>query len=149
MALVVYPADGYDSFISREDADAYLASMGYSEWAALAPEVKEAALRRATQYVFARRLNTEALQDSDGTLRVHGNVAAATAEAAIRVNAGTLYRDINPEVGAVIEKTVGPITTRYAPGAKGEIRIPIIEDLLFGLVYTGPSGYGPVILERA
>lgn len=149
MALTVYPVQGYDSFISLEDADAYLVGIGHTDWSAHSQARREAALRRGTQFVFSRRLTSEALWDESVTpnvARVHPNVKAATAEAAVRDTRGTLYRDVDPS--PVLEKTVGPLTLKYGqPTNGGAVRIPVIEDLLFGLVYTG-AGFGPVTFER-
>lgn len=149
MALAVYPAEGYDSFLSLADANTYAAGHGIADWAARADADKESALRVATVYIFGRRLTEEALYDTSttpATARVHPNVKAATAEAAARAARGTLYRDVDPS--AVTEKTVGPLTLKYAtPEAGARVRIQIIDDLLFGLVFTG-SGFGPVVFER-
>jgi hypothetical protein len=140
MALVIFPAEGYDTFIALADADAYLSSVGYADWAAATPERREAALRRGTQYVFNRRILAQYLSP------VHGNVLAATCEAAYRDLKGKLYRDV--EAQAVTQKTVGPITVQYAqPQNGGQIKIPVIDDLLYGMTYS--SGYGPVYFERA
>jgi len=143
MALIVYPAEGYDSFVSLAAADAYHASMGNDAWAAATVGNREAALRRGTQYVYAKRLLPEALDP------LHPNVAAAAAEAAQRQLEGKLYRDIEQTSGSVIEKTVGPLTLRFSPASEAKpIRIPVIDDLLFGLTSSG-LGFGRIALERA
>lgn len=150
MTVAVYPAPGYDSFISLGDADVYLVGLGYKQWAVTSVPDREAALRRGTQYIYSRRLLSEALWDFDvkpNVQRVHPNVAAATAEAAIRHINGSLYRDIDP--APVVEKSVGPLTLRYGtPSYGGQARFPVIDDLLFGLAYLG-VGFGPVTFERA
>jgi hypothetical protein len=53
MALIVAPAEGYDSLVSLADANAYCADMGHAGWTD-ADEAREAALRRATQYLLTR-----------------------------------------------------------------------------------------------
>lgn len=153
MAVAVYPAPGYDSFISLEDANAYLDSLGYAKnvWNNKSTTEREAALRRGTQFIYARRLLTEALWDTTttpATPRVHPNVAAATAEAARRHVEGSLYRDLDP--APVLEKTVGPLTLRYGPpGAVSEaVRYPVITDLLFGLTVVSAAGFSAVTFER-
>lgn len=153
MAVAVYPAPGYDSFISLEDANTYLTSLGYAKnvWDNKSTTEREAALRRGTQFIYARRLLPEALWDTTtnpATPRVHPNVAAATAEAARRHVEGSLYRDLDP--APVLEKTVGPLTLRYGqPGAVGEAaRYPVITDLLYGLTYINSAGFGSVTFER-
>jgi hypothetical protein len=141
MPVTVYPADGYDSFVSLEGADAYLASVGYVDWVGAPQGTREASLRRGTQYIYSRKIRTEFLSPA-----VHGNIAAATAEAAYRDFKGQLYRDVQPQ--AVKQKTVGPISITYGdPVNAGQIKFPVIEDLLFGMTYS--SGFGPVYLERA
>lgn len=144
MPLVVYPEAGFDSYVSLADADTYLASLGYAAWALKTEPDREAALRRGTQYIYARRPIATALDPE-----VHPNIKAATAEAAFLQTQGKLYRDIDPTKGAVIEKTVGPLTFRYdkPPGPLLGGQFPVIDDLLYGLVYTG-AGFGPVVLER-
>jgi hypothetical protein len=140
MALILYPAAGYDTFVTREDADAYLAGVGYADWANASPEARDTFLRRGTQYVFNRRILAKYLSPV-----IHGNVRAATCEAAYRAMKGTLYRDVPAQ--AVTQKTVGPISVSYAaPSNGGQVKIPVIDDLLYGMTYT--SGYGPVFFER-
>jgi hypothetical protein len=153
MALAVYPAPGYDSFISLEDANAYLTALGYAKnvWDNKTIEEREAALRRGTQFIYARRLLPEALWDTTtipATARVHPNVAAATAEAARRHVEGTLYRDL--DATPILEKTVGPLTLRYGPpGATDEAaHYPVIGDLLYGLCERYSAGMGSVMFER-
>jgi len=153
MAVAVYPAPGYDSFISLEDANAYLTSLGYAKnvWDNKSTTEREAALRRGTQFIYARRLRPEALWDTTttpATARVHPNVAAATAEAARRHVEGSLYGDLPS--APVLEKTVGPLTLRYGqPTITSEAeRYPVITDLLFGLTYTSAAGFSPVTFER-
>lgn len=154
MAVAVYPAPGYDSFISLEDANAYLTALGYAKnvWDNKTTVEREAALRRGTQFIYARRLVPEALWDTTttpATARVHPNVAAATAEAARRHIEGSLYRDLDP--APVLEKSVGPLTLRYGtPTVANEAqRYPVITDLLYGLTFTSAAGFGTVTFERA
>jgi hypothetical protein len=154
MAVAVYPAPGYDSFISLEDANTYLTALGFAKnvWDNKSVEEREAALRRGTQFIYARRLLPSALWDTSVTpavARVHPNVAAATAEAARRHVEGTLYRDL--DAAPVLEKTVGPLTLRYAqPSAmKPAEYYPVIGDLLYGLIESNSgSGLGSVMFER-
>jgi hypothetical protein len=152
MAVAVYPAPGYDSFISLEDANKYLTDLGFAKnvWDNKTVTEREAALRRGTQFIYARRLLPQALWDTTtvpATPRVHPNVAAATAEAARRHVEGSLYRDL--DAAPIVEKTVGPLTLRY--GLPGDVKpsdhYPIIGDLLYGLTETS-GGLGPVLFER-
>ena len=134
--LTLYPAEGYDSLASVEDADAYWQGMG-GEWFGTVAE-KEAALRRGTQYVMALRPTIAALTV------MHPNLKAAVFEAAQRAMTGVLYEDIAAQ--SVTMEEVGPIKTVYAQSSSGgRRRFPIIEDLLRGLV----SGSHQIRVERA
>lgn len=135
MALTTAPLLDYDTLVSLAQADLYMASMGVTSWALASVPLREAALRRGTQYILARGLIPAAL-----TPLVVQNVQQATSEAAMRALTNTLYRDVDP--AAVVQKTVGPITVRYAtPNNQGQFHIPIIDELLFGwtIAVRGPN----------
>jgi hypothetical protein len=139
MALIVAPADGFDSLVSLADADTYNAAMGNATWTGT-DEVKEAALRRATQYLLSHyQIKSEYLDP------VHKNVAAACCEAAVRALTGALYTDVTASV--VTEKTVGPITVTYDTSVRngGQTRFALIDDLLRGLT---DGGFGMIRLVR-
>lgn len=130
MALIVAPADGYDTLVSAADADAYWESMG-GAWLDFLPADREAALRRGTQYVLARRVKPENLDP------VHTRVKAATCEAAMLHLTGTLYAT-SIDAAAVTSERVGEIAVRYAvPTNGGRARFPVIDDLLRGLIVGG------------
>ena len=140
MALTLPPLPDYDALASLAEADAYWASMGEASWALATVAAREAALRRGTQYILGRRILASAV--APVVLRP---IREATIEAALRALRNTLYRDTDP--AAILEKTVGPITVRYGtPGNYGQVRIPIIDELLRGL--TQATDYGPIFLER-
>lgn len=139
MALIVAPADGYDTLVSAADADAYWIGMADGRWEALGDYEKEAALRRGTQYVLARRVKPENLDP------VHTRVKAATCEAAMLHLTGTLYAT-SIDAAAVTSERVGEIAVSYsAPVNGGRARFPVIDDLLRGLIVGG----GVVELVRA
>lgn len=122
--MIIAPAEGYDSFVSVEDADAYVTKMGPSGWPAETAE-KEAQLRRATQYIKVRYEPKTQYLDP-----VHANIKAATVEAALR--AKDLWVDVDPS--AVLEETIGPMTTKYAePTNAGQKSFPVIDALMRGL----------------
>lgn len=126
MALTIAPADGYDSYVSIAQADTYAASMGRSGWPTLEAD-KETALRRATQYVRVTYSPKAEYLDP-----VHKNIEAATVEAALRSVSGELMPDV--KAAAVIEKTIGPLTTKYAtPQNGGQVRFALIDALMRGL----------------
>lgn len=137
MALIVAPADGYDTLVSAADADAYWESMG-GAWLDFLPADREAALRRGTQYVLARNIKPQYLDP------VHTRVAAATCEAAMLHVSGELYGVIDAK--PVLREQVGAIAVIYGmPSNGGRARFPVIDDLLRGLIVGG----GVVELVRA
>lgn len=143
MALTVAPAVGYDSFVDVATADAYFTEQGYAAWAAATTAEKENALRVGTVYVFARNLMPSAISPT-----VNPRVETATMEAAKLSHTGALYK--NGLSQAVIEKTVGPLTIRYANLQQGQAMnsFPYIDDLLYGLSYGMRGGGGSVTFER-
>lgn len=124
MPLIVEDGTGLpnaDSYVSVADCQAYAAAHGLAfagEEAAL-----EAALRNATLYLDGeytyrgeRATGTQALEWPrtvvDGVPR---EVVSACCELAVRALKGPLWQDVSSTTaGAAIEKTVGPITTKYA-----------------------------------
>lgn len=143
-ALVVAPAVGYDSFASVAAADTYFADQGYAPWAAATQAARENALRVGTVYVNARRPIPATLYPT-----VHPRIAKATMEAAKQSMIGTLYKAGTNQ--AIIEKSVGPLTIRYASPAMNRVFNiqPYIEDLLAGLVFIGGGSIaGPIFFER-
>lgn len=137
MTLIIAPAQGYDSFVSVADADAYVLSMGLTGWPADDAE-KETLLRRATQYITVKYAPLAAFLDP-----VHANIEAAVVEAAVR--AADLWADVDSS--AVIEETIGPMTTKYAePVNDGQKAFPVIDGLMRGLGSAKRSGV--FMLER-
>lgn len=131
MTLIIAPADGYDSFVSVADADAYVERMGLSGWPA-ETEDKEKLLRRATQYITVKYAPKAQYLDP-----VHANIQAATVEAALR--AADLWVDLEGQ--AVIEDTMGPMTTKYSePINGGQKSFPVIDGLMRGLGTAKRSG---------
>src|SRR5690606_22157702 len=124
MTFLIAPADGYDSYISVEDADAYVSRFGLDGWPASQDE-KEKLLRRATQYIA---LKYEPKQQHLNP--VHTNIEAATVEAALR--AADLWTDVDS--AAVVSETIGPMSTTYAaPKIGGQKTFPVIDNLMRGL----------------
>ena len=137
MALTVAPAAGYDSLVSVGDADAYMSSMGHQWFGNTA--AKEQFLRRGTQYLLAAYS-----VPADKIDPVHANLRAACCEAAIRAMSGALFEDVAAQ--AVQQRTVGPITTVYAPQTNGgQKRFGVIDALMRGM----SGGMGMVRLVRA
>lgn len=131
MTLVVAPSEGYDSYVSVADADQYVADMGLAGWPTVQAD-KEKLLRRATQYISLKYEPKAQYLDP-----VHANIKAATVEAAVR--ASDLWADVGSQ--AVIEETIGPMTTKYAdPTNGGQKSFPVIDGLMRGLGALQRSG---------
>lgn len=173
MSLVVETGSGNpnaDAYISVADADTFLASQGNTTWADLDTEDKESALRRAAAYMTQEyRLlwaGTRVRYDQGldwprygvvtpdapglyGTAVVPTDVVPrevrqANALLAVKALAGDLSAD---EGAPVIEETVGPITTKYANGARQSIRYTSIDNML--APYFGSSSRYTFRIKRA
>lgn len=148
MALVVEDGTGLakaDSYISVEQADAYMISMGHEAWADASQSDKEKALRQATQYVDSRyRYKNQPLKPEQslewprvGLSWPIKRVLDATCELAIRALTASLYTDVAP-TDAVKSETIGPISTVYQESKNGgQVQYALVDDLLRPLVATG------------
>lgn len=154
-----------ESFCSVADADAYHAARGVTLWATLSTTEKEQALRRGTDYMSQtyrlrwtgyRKNDTQALDwprydavKPDSTVGrfmayfadniVPTEVRNACAELAFRAASGELAADVGQ---AVTERTVGPITTKFAPGSVAVKRYVAVDRLLAPLLADGGNSYG-------
>jgi hypothetical protein len=133
-------ANNSESYASVADADAYLAARGQTNWASVATGDKEAALRRATDYMQStysgswrgyRVYTTQALDWPRHLVPIKdyqtGCVAYydpavipvavknACIELALRAAAGDLAPDLGPQEKSV---KVGPIEQVFADGAR-------------------------------
>jgi len=160
MAIIVEDGTGLptaETFVSVADANDYHTAMNNTGWTGT-DAVKEAALRRATQYIDTRyiyrgeRINLDqalewprAFYERDGRAETWPvpNLTAACCEAALRALTDTLTADVSTD--QVIEETVGPITVRYA-SKSGQTRIPVVDDLLRKYVIAGA---GHMRVERS
>lgn len=169
MALIVEDGTGLanaESYASVATANAYHTAMGNAAWTGV-DAVKEAALRRATQYLDTRYryrglplTQTQALAwPRSYTLSASlgyewsqqfndwppSRLVDACCELALRALTGALYAD--QEAGRVKAETVGPISVTYAEQANGgQVRYAIVDDLLGPLVAGGRSS---MRVERA
>lgn len=138
MALEVEDGTGKDdaeSYVSTADCDAYHTAMG-NDWTGT-DAVKEAALRKATQYIDARytfrgepvsedQALSWPLQDIDWPVKA---LTQATCELALKALSGDLYADV--EAGEVQSETVGPISVTYSRVSNGgQKRYALVDDLL-------------------
>lgn len=152
-----------ESYCSLADATTHHTAMGNAAWAALATDaLREQALRRATVYMGQtyrlrwagyRRTDTQALDwprhnvpkpdTSDGRFLAYydddvvpAEVRNACAELALKASSGELLADVGQ---AVTERTVGPITTKYAAGSMATRRYVAVDRLLAPLLSDGGS----------
>jgi hypothetical protein len=151
-----------ESYISVSDADDYHAKRGNTAWAGVAQvSDKEALLRKATEFMIGayrqrwmgyRAKSTQALDwpryevpMPDAVMNnqymafypyneVPVVVQRACAELALRAIDGDLAADLD---APVIEETVGPITTRYAQGARQNKVYQAVEAMLAPLMDGG------------
>lgn len=132
---------GAESYLSTADADAYLTARGHAAWAEQAVDAKEAALRRATDYLEAvygplwlseRRTEAQGLSwPRVGWPGVPAPVRNACAELALRAAAGPLMPDEGP---AVKSERVGPLLVAYQDGARQGTRYALVDKMLAPLL---------------
>lgn len=176
MALIVEDGTGRadaESYISVADADTYHAARGATAWAGYSTSDKEAALRRATEYMVQfyrlrwagyRYTSTQALDWPRAEVPIvdapsgYGSFSAvyatnvvpvavqrACAELALRSAGGTT---LAPDVAAQKKRTkVGPIETEYADGARQSSYYQAVEMLLRPLFKT--AGGDTITVVRA
>jgi hypothetical protein len=146
VALIVEDGTGLanaDSYISVADTDTRMSNLGLTTWATLQTAEKEAALRRATQYMeqaFRENWNgyrlhkTQALSWPRWNVMVDGypvdttsvpvTVANACADLAFKAAAGDLNADLTR---GVVRKKVGPIETEYDRYSPQSVRYRNVE----------------------
>ena len=129
MALIVAPAEGYDSLVTLAEAATYMANYGHT-WPS-EESAQEVALRRATQYILSNYALDPQYLDP-----VAQKVKDACCEAAWRAAKGELFKDSDGRI--MTEQTVDVITTRWAEGQQGgQMRFAVIDALLRGLTTGG------------
>jgi len=129
MALIVAPAEGYDSLVTLAEAATYMANYG-NTWPA-EETAQEVALRRATQYILSNYAIDPQYLDP-----VAQKVKDACCEAAWRAAKGELFKDSDGRI--MTEQTVDVITTKWAEGQQGgQIRFAVIDALMRGLTTGG------------
>lgn len=151
-----------ESYATIAFADDYHSKRGNDDWAAQILNKKEAALRKATDFMTERYRTrwlgfrvtmTQALDwprydvpiyDTPGGARgfpavyamniVPGQVQRACCEFALRVAQGL---DLSPDLAAAVKsKKVGPIEVVYERGTQGALTFRSIEDLLSTLIQS-------------
>lgn len=152
MSLTVEDGTGLanaDSYASRADADAYHAARGNAAWAAASTDARDAALRKATQYLDTRyrwtgnRLTVaQALEWPRYFVPRLGypsgwpqpRVVQAGIELALRALSVDLMAD--DEGRDVLSEAVGPISVTYGPTGGG-VRYPVADLLVSPLTIGG------------
>lgn len=167
MAIVVEDGAGRadaESYISVAAADSYHAARANGAWAPLATSVKEALLRKATEYMVGAyrqkwkgqragqaqaldwpRHNVQLPDVGFGSVSAYvpwnvvpAEVQNACAALALTANSGDLAPDLKRTVK---EKTIGPIKTVYADGAPEYVRFRAVDQMLAPLLCgSGTSG---------
>ena len=152
--LIVESGEGLanaDSYVSVADCDAYAAAHGLT-FTGDEP-AKEARLRRATQYLDAQYTFKGEEQTEAQALAwprtvapgiVPREIVSACCELACKP--GDLWAVVDPS--AVIEKTIGPITKRFAAPANGGQKRFASVDALVNRWVAGGGGMN-IRLERA
>lgn len=155
MAIIVETGTGAadsESFASVAYCDTYHAGRGNAAWALLASDVREQALRKATDYmqqVYRERWagirvkTTQALDwprydvprkdvgDYYSSVLVPEEVKRACAELALKASAAELAPDLGRPT---INESVGPISVSYAAGARESVKYRAIDNLLAPLL---------------
>lgn len=151
---------GAESYITVADATTYHAARGNTAWAALSDANKEAALRRATDYMVqsyrsrwkgSRATSEQALDwprigvEVDGyavdTDIVPTPVARACAELALRASADELAPDLDR---AVVRERVDVIETEYDTTSPQATRYRAVDSLLAPYL-TGGGTFARVV----
>lgn len=142
-----------ESYISVTDADSYHSVRGNTAWAALTTAAKEAALRKATDYMDAtyswagdRATSTQALgwprSDvvADGVAIASDELPAALVRACAELALRASSSDLAPDVPRVKSREkVGPIEVEYAPHSPAYTSYRLIDAILAPLL-SGISG---------
>lgn len=168
MDLIVEDGSGLpnaNSYVAVETADAYHTALGNSGWAGTV-ELKETALRKATQYIdmqygasFTGQIKTIGQQLLWPRSGVFVNsvqqtwpvfqLTNAVCEVALRAMNGTeLFVDVSDSQKASV--TVGPITTSYkSMGQGGQTRFTVVDRIIAPLLLGASRTTNNIRLERA
>lgn len=127
------------SFISLEDADAYLAPEGNASWMVATVPQREAALVIASRWLLATMPWAVDELDSDGQAQV-GRAAARVAVEALSRDLMAV-RDPGSEVRS---ERVGPVAVEYRDTRSGPVW-PWLRPMLAGLVRSGGTAAVKVV----
>lgn len=167
MSLIVEDGTGLltaESYVSVAAADTYHAALGlnHTTWASASTPNKEAALRKATQYIDATysfkgqkvvwnqalswpRYEASWLWEWQwSSPNLTRRLSGACCELALRALTEDLFTDVDDR--AITQETVGPVSTSYAaPTRSGQKKYGISDRLLAPLT---AGGLGTLRVER-
>jgi hypothetical protein len=151
-----------ETYASVSFADTYFSDRGNTAWAALTTSVKEASLRKSTEYMLqvyrnrwigSRYTTVQALDWPRWGVAVDGgqtvietnqipiDVKRACAELASRASTATLYAD---ETRSVVIESVGPLSVEYDKYSGQAIRYKAIDSMLT-IYFSSASGQFEVV----
>lgn len=174
MALIVETGAGLpnaDSYISVEEADAYLLNLGNEVWALMDTPAKEVALRKATKYMVAfyrmkwkgartsltqsldwPRYGVSTIEDNGQPSYGYGVVPYDVVPVEIKhvcadFAALTTLGDLSENFGQkVLQETIGPITVKYSDNSSQIVQYREIDSAL--APFMGSTGSGPMVKLR-
>lgn len=128
MALIIYPEDGYDSFISEPDAELIIQdnSLQYQQWLDLPNLVRDIYLRIATTAIL-NAVSTDS-ENPNGYLDKASYDASSSclprvcALVAMHDLVYQISSEINPNTGLITKEKVGDIEVAYTHGASASSR---------------------------
>ena len=115
--LVVYPSVGFDSFISLDGANSFIAknSIFNNQWTKLSDEKKEVFLRIATKRILDV-VNTTLLNGDTDICLVNDSASMAVRDLVFNISSG-----VNENKGAIIKEKVEGIEVQYYHGNRTSI----------------------------
>jgi hypothetical protein len=151
-----------ETYSSVSFADTYFSDRGNSAWGALTTAVKEASLRKSTEYMLqvyrnrwigSRYTTVQALDWPRWGVAVDGGqtvidtdeipveVKRACVELAYRASTATLYAD---QERSVISESVGPLSVEYDQYSSQAIKYKAIDAML-SIYFSSASGQFEVV----
>ena len=115
--LVVYPSVDFDSFISLDDANKFIAknSVFNEQWTKLADDKKEVFLRIATKRILDV-IDTNLLTGDTDICLVNATASMAVRDLVFNISSG-----VNDNKGAIIKEKVEGIEVQYYHGNRTSI----------------------------
>ena len=154
MSLTIYPAMGYDSFISLTDADSIISefSVHYSSWSALTSSEQEVYLRIATDRIMNAvsfdSTNPNGYLDSLTYDVSTSCLPKACALMAIHDVVYSISSSINPNTGLITSERVGDIQVTYSHGNQNKQMYGIERSPFPESVVNCLQSYGAIIFKN-